>query len=200
MKKHIAFLCFLILFPLYCFAAVLSPVAQMQGVADRMIVRLEANKARLANINVIRKIVNDILLPNVDLDRMSASVVGQPWRTATPAQRSQFEKEFSFLVTTTYAAALSSYDNDKVLFHPLREGFAGRQTMRINSVIVRKTGQRIPVTYDVERVGDTWKVYDFSIENVSMVQSYRSQFASTLASGGMPALLDRLAAHNQSTK
>ncbi|MDP1574099.1 MAG: ABC transporter substrate-binding protein [Coxiellaceae bacterium] len=200
MKKYVAFLCFLMLFPLYCFAAVISPVAQMQREANQMIVQLEANKARLGNINVIRKIVNNILLPHVNLDRMSASVVGQPWRTATPAQRAQFEKEFSFLVTTTYAAALSSYDGDKVMFHPLRESFASRQTMRINSVIVRKTGQRIPVTYDVERVGDAWKVYDFSIENVSMVQSYRSQFASTLASGGMPALLSRLASHNRSTK
>lgn len=198
-KKCLAFLSCLLL-PLYAFAALTSPVVQMQHEADHMIVQLEANKARLGNINVIRKIVNNILLPSVDLDRMSASVVGQPWRTATPEQRSLFKKEFSFLVTTTYAAAFSSYDNDKIVFQPLREGFSGRQTMRINSVIVRKTGQRIPVTYDVARVGDAWKVYDFSIENVSMVQSYRSQFASTLASGGMPALLNRLAAHNQSTK
>ncbi|EKD77932.1 MAG: Toluene tolerance protein Ttg2D [uncultured bacterium] len=127
---------------------------------------------------------------------MSAAVVGEPWRSATAAQRAQFKQEFSYLVTTTYAAALSSYDNDKVFFQPLRENFAGRQTVQVNSVIVRKNGQRIAVNYNVVRAGDKWRVYDFSIENVSMVQSYRSQFASVLAQGGMPALLTRIQNHN----
>lgn len=190
-------LCFV---SLHCLAAVISPVDQMQEEANRMVAQLNANKARLNDMNVIRKIVNSVLIPNVDMDRMSASVIGQPWRSATPAQKAEFQKEFAQLVTTTYSAALASYDDDKVLFQPMRENFANRQTMRISSVIVRKTGQRIPVTYDVERMGDRWKVYDFSIENVSMVQSYRSQFASTLASGGMPALLDRLRTHNVKTR
>jgi phospholipid transport system substrate-binding protein len=147
---------------------------------------------------VIRKIVNQVLLPNVDLERMSASVVGRYWRTATPAQRSQFEKEFSYLVTTTYASALSSYNNDKVTFQPIRGDFSTRQTLQVSSVIVRTNGQRIPITYDVSRGANQWKVYDFSIEHVSMVQSYRSQFADVLAQGGMPALLARLQHHNKS--
>lgn len=184
--------------PLYAFA-IQSPVAQMQKEANQMISQLEANKANLKNLNVIRRIVNNTLLPSVDLDRMAASVVGQAWRTATPAQRSDFKKQFSDLVTTTYAAALSSYNDDKVLFQPVRGNYEDRQTLRVASVIVRKTGQRIPVTYDLVRDGSAWKVYDFSIENISMVQSYRSQFSSVLAQGGMPALLQRLRAHNQAT-
>jgi len=183
--------------PVFAFALV-SPVAQMQGEANRMVSQLAANKSRLSNLNVIRNIVNSTLLPNVDVDRMAASVVGQSWRSATPAQKAEFQKQFSYLVTTTYASALASYNDDKVYFQPIRGDYADRQTMRISSVIVRKTGQRIPVSYDVVRAGDHWKVYDFSIENISMVQSYRSQFASTLAQGGMPALLNRLRAHNQS--
>jgi phospholipid transport system substrate-binding protein len=197
LQTKFLFLVLVLLFPLYCLAAVLSPVDQLQGEANQMIAQLKANKARLGHISVIRKIVNQVLIPNVDLDRMAASVVGQSWRSATSAQRAEFEKQFSYLVTTTYAAALSSYDDDQVRFQPLREDFTNRQTMRVSSLIVRKSGQRIPVTYDVERAGNRWKVYDFSIENVSMVQSYRSQFSSTLASGGMPALLNRLRTHNQ---
>lgn len=198
MKFAIVF--FVILLPFYCFAATISPVDQLQDEANKMIAQLQANKSRLGNLNVIRGIVNSVLIPNVDVNRMAASVVGRPWAAATSAQRAQFIREFSTLVTTTYAAALSSYDDDKVYFQPLREAYADRTTMQVRSIIVRKTGQRIPVSYDVERQGATWKVYDFSIENVSMVQSYRSQFASTLAQGGMPLLLTRLQTHNQTTR
>src|SRR3989338_10154662 len=169
-----------------CFAEVVSPSTQLQQVANRMITQLESNKSKLNNMNVIRRIVNQVLLPHVDLDRMSASVVGRYWQTASAAQRSVFKKEFSYLVTTTYASALTSYDGDKVNFRPIRGSYTNRQTVRASSEIVRKNGQRIPISYDVVRHGNQWKVYDFSIENVSMVQSYRAQFADVLAQGGMP--------------
>lgn len=203
MKKNIfkslgifAIVCFIS--PL-CFA-IASPADQLQTVANKMISQLENNKLKLQDMSVIRHIVNQVLIPQVALDRMSASVVGRSWRAATSAQRSEFEKEFSYLVTTTYASALSSYNGDKVTFQPLRENYDARQTVRVSSLIVRKNGQRIPITYDVVRNGDAWKVYDFSIEHISMVQSYHSQFADVLAQGGMSALLARLQNHNHLTK
>lgn len=180
--------------------ALISPTTQFQGVADKMISQLENNKSQLHKMSVIRRIVNQILLPHVDLNRMSASVVGRYWNQATPAQQSQFKKDFSYMVTTTYSSALASYDDDQVRFYPLRGSYQSQQTIRVSSVIIRKSGQRIPITYDVVRAGDTWKVYDFSIEHVSMVQSYRSQFANVLAQGGVPALLTRLQHHNRATQ
>lgn len=176
-----------------------SPVPQLKSVADRMIAQLESNKSNLKNLNTIRKIVNNVLVPNVNINRMAASVVGRSWNTATPAQQAQFKKQFTNLVITTYASALSSYDDDRVVFRPLRGDGANEQTTRVNSEIIRKNGQRIPISYDVERSGGAWKIYDFSIEHVSMVQSYRAQFAGVLSNGGMSALLTRLQAHNQAT-
>jgi phospholipid transport system substrate-binding protein len=71
--------------------------------------------------------------------------------------------------------------------------------LTVRSVIIRRSGQRIKVDYNVVRSGDSWKVYDFSIENVSMVQSYRSQFSDVLAQQGMSGLLQRLKTHNKNT-
>ena|SRR3990167_663653 len=203
MKKKLYSLVTLFLFciiPPLCFAGVASPATQLQAVANNMISQLEANKSHLNKFSVIRRIVNQVLIPHVDVDRMSAAVVGRYWRAATPAQRSQFEKEFSYLVTTTYASALSSYDGDIVRFQPLRGNYEAAQTATVNSVIIRKNGQRIEISYDVTRHGNRWQVYDFSIEHVSMVQSYRAQFQDVLAQGGMPALLKRMQTHNQSGK
>lgn len=201
MKKigHFSLFGILFLFSQLCFALI-SPSDQLQMVANKMIAQLESNKAHLESMSVIRHIVNQVLIPNIDLDRMASAVVGRNWRTATVAQRVAFKKEFSDLVTSTYALALSSYNGDKVIFQPMRGDADSQQTTRVSSVIVRKNGQRIPISYDVERSGNQWKVYDFSIDHVSMVQSYYSQFQSVLAQGGMTVLLARLKNHNQSSQ
>ena len=63
---------------------------------------------------------------------------------------------------------------------------------------MRKNGQVIPITYSLSKTSSGWLVYDFSVENISMVNSYRSQFASTLSSSGMGGLIKKLHNHNSS--
>ena len=71
------------------------------------------------------------------------------------------------------------------------------ESLVVKSLILRRNGQKISVVYNLERQGDSWLIYDFSIENVSMVQSYRSQFANVLEQGGVKLLIQRLQAHNK---
>lgn len=177
-------------------AGIRSPVSQFQAVANKMLLSLHRNKNNLHQSRVINQIVNRVLMPYVDLSKMSRSVVGRPWSRATRLQKTQFKRQFQKLVVSTYAAALSSYNNDKIHFYPLRQSYKGRVTLRIKSIIIRQNGQRIPVSYDVIRRGSHWKVYDFSIEHISMVQSYRAQFSNILSNNGMAGLLRRLTQHN----
>lgn len=180
-------------------ADVVSPVTVLNGAATQMLNSLEKNKSQLKKGDgIIYNIVKQNLLPYVDVDRMSMAVVGrQYWQTATPAQKSEFIDQFTHLVTSTYAAALASYDDDKVQFFPIRGDYASARTVTVRSQIIRRTGQKIAVDYNVVRSGDSWKVYDFSIENVSMVRSYQSQFSDVLAQQGMAGLLQRLKTHNK---
>jgi phospholipid transport system substrate-binding protein len=182
-------------------AAIESPVTVLTDVANQMLSSLQQNKGKLRNGDgVIYGIVSRVLLPHVDLDRMSMAVVGrQYWASASSEQKSEFINQFTHLVTSTYSAALASYNNDKVQFYPLRTDYTQNRIVTVRSVIIRQTGQKIAVDYNVVRDGDHWKVYDFSIENVSMVQSYRSQFADVLAHQGMNGLLQQLKSHNKNT-
>ncbi len=182
-------------------AAIVSPVTVLTDVANQMLNSLAKNKSRLHNGDgVIYGIVRTVLLPHIDLDRMAMAVVGrQYWTSASPQQKTEFIDQFTHLVTSTYSAALASYNNDKVQFYPLRTDYTQSKVLTVRSVIIRQTGQKIAVDYNVLRDGDSWKVYDFSIENVSMVQSYRSQFADVLSRQGMSGLLQQLKAHNKNT-
>ncbi len=190
--KRVASVLVLVLISQFTFAAT-SPITMLQGVANGMISGLKKNQSRLKNNpNIARKLVKRYLVPKVDLTRMSSSVVGRPWRGASASQRKLFENKFLSVLVSTYSSAISSYDGDVVRFYPIRGGYAKKQSLQVRSLIQRRNGQNISVDYYVARAGNQWKVYDFTIENVSIVQSYRSQYADTLAQGGIKLLLQRM--------
>lgn len=195
--KRCVLLLGLLFFSVSVWADAQSPVVFIQGIANQMISHLDTNKAQLKQPGVIRRIVNQVLIPRIDLDRMAGSVVGrQYWMSATPQQKSTFIREFTSLVISTYSAALASYDQDRVNVFPFRGNYSQMAVVNINSMLVRRSGQRIPISYNIVRKGGGWKIYDFSIENISMIQSYRSQFADVLSQSGMAGLIQKLSHHN----
>ncbi|OGT94592.1 MAG: hypothetical protein A2298_00740, partial [Gammaproteobacteria bacterium RIFOXYB2_FULL_38_6] len=176
-------------------------VTMIQNTANQLMQQLSAHQAVLHSPKAdafIRQLVNKQVVPIIDTYRMAGSVVGRAyWNQATPAQRNQFIEQFKRLVISTYSAALASYDDDKVVVYPLRNSATNNHAVRVRSEIIRKNGQHIPIVYDLSKTSNGWKVYDFSIESVSITESYRSQFAGTLSQGGLPNLITKLKAHNQ---
>ncbi|OGO93088.1 MAG: hypothetical protein A3F41_04305 [Coxiella sp. RIFCSPHIGHO2_12_FULL_44_14] len=177
-----------------CWGFADSPATLLQGVANHMISELEKNKSQLkSDPAVIHRIVDSVLLPYIDINRMAGMVVGrQAWNAATPAQRREFVTLFKRRVVNTYANALASYDDDKVVVYPLRGREANERFVSVSSAIIRKSGQKIGISYKLLRVENRWKVYDFSIEGISIVSNYHSQFANALANGGIANLNKQL--------
>jgi phospholipid transport system substrate-binding protein len=52
------------------------------------------------------------------------------------------------------------------------------------------------VNYRLLSEGGTWKLYDLIVEGVSLLESFRSQFADELSQGNMGTLIQRLKQHN----
>lgn len=121
----------------------------------------------------------------------------QIWNSATPSQRMQFQKEFTTTLIRTYASALTSYQDQTVQFYPIRGGYQGLRTVEVRSEITGSETQPIQVTYRLMRVGSVWRLYDLSVEGVSMLESFRSQYAEILSSGSMEQLLQRMSQHNR---
>lgn len=167
------------------------PVTMLKQASEQMATQLDKNKGHL-DTHTVSQIVHTVLLPHMDLESMSRSVVGrEDWLKASVAEKEKFKRAFANLVIKVYSAPLASYDEDKIEFEPLRDPQAIRP--QVKSLIVRKNGQRIPVSYRLARVGGVWKIYDFEVEGISMIYSYHSQFSSILQQGGgVPTLLRHL--------
>lgn len=171
-----------------------APLNMLKEVSTQMINSLESRKGNL-NSHAIDQIVHQVLLPHVDLESMSRSVVGRNhWMQATAQQKEQFKHSFTNLVIQVYSAPLSKYNGETIEFKPMRDS-ASNQRVQVESIVIRKNGQRIPVSYRLIQNNGSWKVYDFSVEGISMISSYRSQFSNILEQGGMSALLQRM--HSQ---
>ena len=184
----------LLIFSMVSFAAS-SPVDMLQQATNQMLQSLKKTENR--NTQSLYRLVQNILLPHVDLDRMSQLVVGRYWSQASPADRQAFKQQFTYYVTRTYSTALSSYTNEKVRFFPIRGGVSSDR-VQVNSSIDQSNGQNISVSYRLIESNGSWKVYDFTVEGVSMVENYRSQFADILRTQGLAGLNQRLKSRNGS--
>ena len=115
---------------------------------------------------------------------------------STPTQRQAFIQQFTILLIRTYSSALAQYTDEKVNFLPLRGNFNAETRVQVNSKIIRDSGPPINVSYRLVRMGEQWKLYDFSVDGISLVQSFRSQFAQELQQVGIDGLINKLAQHN----
>lgn len=170
-----------------------SPIPMLQNSANQILASLEKNKAVLQkNPQVIFNAVEQYLLPNVDVGGMSRSVLGrQAWQKATSGERQQFSVAFTKLVIRTYASPLAEYTDEKVKFLPIR-GDLNARFLRVNSLIVRSNGKNIPLSYSLVAKNGQWKIYDLSVEGVSLLQSFRSQFAQALQNSNMQDLIKQM--------
>jgi phospholipid transport system substrate-binding protein len=175
-----------------------GPVDMLQSVADQMIASLKAHQTTLKqNPSLVYSLATKIIVPHADLDEMSKRVLSpQTWNTASAAQRQEFKHEFTTLLVRTYASALAEYKDQTVRFYPVRGGYQGKSSVKVNSQIIRSDGPSISVVYSVVASGSGWRLYDMTVEGVSMLQSFRSQFSDQLGKGDMASLLKVLRQHN----
>lgn len=170
-----------------------SPLPMLENTASQIIASLDKNKQQLKNNpGIVYQAVEKYFLPQVDVEGMSRSVLGRlAWNKATPSERKQFSQAFTRLVIRTYATPLAQYTDEKVKFLPMRSANNSR-FVRVNSLIVRSSGQNIPLSYSLVAKNGAWKIYDMSVEGVSLLQSFRSQFAQALQNTNMQLLIQQM--------
>jgi phospholipid transport system substrate-binding protein len=177
--------------------AIQSPQDMVEQTTNQMLDKLRAEKkVSDENPGRIYELVNEIVLPHFDFERMSSWVLGKYWRTATPEQRKAFVQQFRTLLVRTYAKSLSSYTDRKITYLPFRGG--PQQTdVKVRTQVDQPGGFPIPIDYDLYLKGDEWKVYDVTIDGVSLVTNYRTTFANQIRQDGLDKLIASLSSRNK---
>lgn len=141
-------------------------------------------------------IVEQMIVPHFDFEKMSQWVLGKNWKTATPEEQARFVGEFRTLLVRTYSSALMQYTDEEVVFLPSRSD-AEAGTATVKTQVNPSDGPPVPIDYRLYERGGAWKVFDVAVDGVSLVASYRTQFNEQISAGGFSGLLDTLAERNQ---
>ena len=144
------------------------------------------------NMSKVYQLVEAKILPNFDFNRMTQLAVGRNWPRATAKQKQALVTQFRNLLVRTYSSSLTAFTNQTVEFRPLTMK-PDDTDVTVHSEIRQPGGQPIPIDYSMYKTSFGWKVYDVSIDGVSLVTNYRASFASTVRQSGIDGLIKTLA-------
>ncbi len=152
---------------------------------------------RSGNQKKLLELVDAKVLPHFNFEHMTKLAVGKSWRTATDEQKKQLMSEFRILLVRTYTKAFTSYRDQTVEVKPLKLDPAANEVTVKTAIVKPGSQQPILVNYDMEKMPDGWKVYDLTVEGVSLVTSYRGTFADQIQQVGIDGLIKTLVDKNK---
>lgn len=177
-------------------AAVEAPDALIQRVAGLVLDRVKSDPAlRSGDMTKIMELVDTQLMPHVNFTRMTASAVGRFWREASPAQRQRLQEEFKLLLVRTYAGALGQVTDQTLALRPMRA--RPEDTEVVVRSELRGRGEPIAIDYRLEKTAAGWKVFDFNVMGIWLIETYRGQFTQEINTRGIDGLIATLAERNR---
>ena len=174
-----------------------APDVLARTTTQEVLTLLKADKEiQGGNLKKVYELVEAKVLPNFDFNRMTQLAVGKHWPRATAQQKQALVSEFRNLLVRTYATSLTAFSNQSVDFKPFGMK-PGEDDVTVKSEVKQPGGQAIPIDYSMYQTAFGWKVYDVSIDGVSLVTNYRASFSNTIRQSGMDGLIKLLSAQSQ---
>lgn len=184
-----------IIFSFLLLAEDLGPQELVHKTADDVLLVLKNNQEIHTDKQKMYQLAEEKILPNFDLERISALVLGKTWRSIDETQKQKFQAEFKTMLLRTYVVALGKYKDQEIEFKPLRMEPEDKQA-RVKTQIIQNGAQPISVDYVLAKTENSWKVFDIVIEGVSLVTNYRSQFSGEIKNNGIDSLISKLSEKN----
>jgi phospholipid transport system substrate-binding protein len=174
-----------------------GPEALIKRVSSEALDRIQKDPELAAgDIKKINTMIDQVIMPHVNFQRMTALAVGRSWRSATPEQQKQLQSEFRSLLVRSYANAFAAAKDRTIRVKPVRMEATDTEAT-VNTELVPKRGDPVAVGYRLEKAADGWKAYDVNILGVWLVDNYRNQFTQEINAKGVDGLIKSLIEKNK---
>jgi phospholipid transport system substrate-binding protein len=171
-------------------AAAGAPTDQTRTTVDKVLEILNNAELRAEGKKTERREqLRAVISARFDFAEMARRSLAAHWSRRSARERQQFMKVFADLLENSYLEKLESYNGEKIAY--LRET-QDNDRAEVFTKVVTKKGEEFSVNYALHPINGEWKVYDVVIENISLVNNYRSQFNRVLAKDSFDELLRRL--------
>jgi phospholipid transport system substrate-binding protein len=170
-----------------------APTDQLRDGVDRVF-KILRDPAMAGDTNTTqrRKAILTAAGTIFDFGEMAKRSLGQHWAARTPAERTQFVALFTDLMQQSYISKVDQHGGAKMAFRgeTIDGDFAS-----VRTTIPLSNGNEMPLEYRMYNAGARWQVYDLSIDGISLVSNYRSQFNKVIRTESYEILVTKLTSH-----
>lgn len=135
-----------------------------------------------------REKLRQIVLPRFDFAEMAKRALGNNWNRY-PDKQQEFVTAFKQLLEETYADQIELASGDKIVYLNER---TEKDYAEVDTKVISSKGEETLMTYKLHPVDSDWKVFDIVVENISIVNNYRSQFNRVLSNASLDELIKRM--------
>lgn len=174
-----------------------SPLNIVKSTTDKVIERVVNDRDVLRNDpSKMYNLVSELIFPHFDFPIMAQLVIREHWKSANEETRAAFVEQFRQLLVRTYSIALLEFSGQKINY-PNNDGIdVSAKTVLVNQEIEQSGSKSIKLGYRLHKGSGDWKVFDVSIDGVSLVKTYRASFASIIEDSALSGLVSDLQAKN----
>ena len=173
--------------------AQLAPDALVKGVADDVLKILSKSDTDAA---AVAKAIEEKIVMHFDFERMSRLAVGKSWRQASAEQQQSIVQQFRALLLRSYTTAYSAARGVVVDVRPVKLQPSDDDVQVKTQIRLPGGAPPITVDYSMFKATEVWKVYDVTVNEVSLVSTYRSTFSEQIKQGGVDGLIKALTEMN----
>ncbi|MGI9221756.1 MAG: MlaC/ttg2D family ABC transporter substrate-binding protein [Woeseiaceae bacterium] len=153
---------------------------------------LEGRRSELADDqDALYTLVDDLLLPRFDRKMAAQQVLARHWRGASEEQRTRFIESFYSILVQRYADGVLEFEPDRIKVLPFR-GDTSKRTATVKTTVDLEDGTNISVNYTLLNKKPGWMMFDVTIEGVSYIRNFRTEFDSEIKSTSLEEVIVRL--------
>ncbi len=176
------------------------PSQIVQETSEKILEIINKDAAKLqSDPEEVERLVDEILLPVIDLHAFAKLILGHNWRKASPEQRQRFVREFKGMLVRTYTKYLVDYSGTKVSLVPKKGSQQDPERQIVFTEVVVSGKPPLAVDYSFRFNDGKWKAYNVTVDGLSLVHLFRTDYTREINETSLDALIERLSKANLDT-
>ncbi len=171
-----------------------NPYQLANDVARDTINEIKANKDKIDDSAVAEKIIEEKLLPYIDIKYAAYKVMGTSLKSLSAEDRQKFTNAFEGYMKKNFMTVLSKYTNQDIIPSEVKS-VGDNETLVSVKMFIRESGkQDLELILKLRKNKKTgeWKAFDLIGENISMLDAKISEISPIIKSQGIDAAIAKL--------
>jgi phospholipid transport system substrate-binding protein len=173
-------------------ALAVTPSEFITEAVDVLAAKLDGRRSELADdSDALYALIDEVLLPRFDRKTAAQQVLARNWRSANEDQRNRFIDAFYSVLVQRYADGVLDFEPDRIKVLPFR-GDAEKKIVTVKTTVDLEDGTNVSVNYTLRKHGADWMMFDVTIEGVSYIRNFRTEFDAEIKATSLEQVIVRL--------